>query len=98
MGRRETPGRARAKEKARARRAPKEKARGTAKGTGRPVRLTGGRARARARAQAQEHDRCEVFNVSLFRKLGDLGLLGVTVDEAWGGSGMDATAAVVAPP
>lgn len=46
--------------------------------------------------QAQEHDRREAFNVSLFRKLGDLGLLGVTVDETWGGSGMDATAAVIA--
>jgi isovaleryl-CoA dehydrogenase len=45
--------------------------------------------------QAEEFDREERFNVALFRKLGDLGLLGVTVDEAFGGSGFDATAAVI---
>ena len=36
------------------------------------------------------------MNVPLFRKLGDLGLLGITVKEEYGGSGMDATAAVIA--
>jgi isovaleryl-CoA dehydrogenase len=41
-------------------------------------------------------DREEKFNVNLFRKLGDLGLLGITVSEEYGGSGMDATAAVIA--
>lgn len=46
--------------------------------------------------QALEHDRTETFNIGLFRQLGDLGLLGITVDEAYGGSGMDATAAVIA--
>ncbi|MCB9538228.1 MAG: acyl-CoA dehydrogenase family protein [Myxococcales bacterium] len=46
--------------------------------------------------QAAAHDRDERFNQPLFRKLGDLGLLGVTVDERFGGSGMDATAAVIA--
>lgn len=46
--------------------------------------------------QAAEHDRAERFNLPLFRKLGELGLLGVTVDERWGGSGMDAVAAVIA--
>lgn len=46
--------------------------------------------------QAAEHDRSETFNVALFRKLGDLGLLGITVAERFGGSGMDATAAVIA--
>ena len=45
--------------------------------------------------QAEEHDRNEAFNVPLFRQLGELGLLGVTVDEAFGGSGFDATAAVI---
>merc|ERR1719451_175992 len=35
------------------------------------------------------------MNVPLFRKLGELGLLGVTVPEEYGGSGMDATAAVI---
>jgi isovaleryl-CoA dehydrogenase len=45
--------------------------------------------------QAHEHDRAETFNLPLFRRLGELGLLGITVDEAYGGSGMDATAAVI---
>ena len=46
--------------------------------------------------QAHEYDRKEQFNLPLFRKLGELGLLGVTVPEEFGGSGMDATAAVIA--
>lgn len=46
--------------------------------------------------QAIEHDRTETFNLELFRKLGELGLLGITVDERFGGSGMDAVAAVIA--
>lgn len=45
--------------------------------------------------QALEHDRKERFNTSLFRKLGELGLLGITVPTQYGGSGMDASAAVV---
>jgi isovaleryl-CoA dehydrogenase len=44
--------------------------------------------------QAAEHDRNETFNLSLFRKAGQLGLLGITVPEDYGGAGMDATAAV----
>jgi len=46
--------------------------------------------------QALEHHREEKFNLPLFRKLGDLGLLGITADPEHGGSGMDATAAVIA--
>lgn len=46
--------------------------------------------------QAAENDRTETFNLGLFKKLGDLGLLGITVPEAFGGSAMDATAAVIA--
>jgi isovaleryl-CoA dehydrogenase len=45
--------------------------------------------------QAAEHDRTESLNVALFRKLGDLGVLGITVPEKFGGSGMDAVAAVI---
>lgn len=45
--------------------------------------------------QALEHDRKEIFNLPLFRKLGDLGLLGITVSDQYGGSGMDALAAVI---
>lgn len=43
--------------------------------------------------QANEHDRKEKFNLPLFRKLGELGLLGITVPEEFGGSGLDASAA-----
>jgi isovaleryl-CoA dehydrogenase len=42
--------------------------------------------------QAHEYDRAEKFNLKLFKKLGDLGLLGLTVPEAYGGSGLDASA------
>ncbi|MBN1334453.1 MAG: acyl-CoA dehydrogenase family protein [Deltaproteobacteria bacterium] len=45
--------------------------------------------------QAEEQDRIGALNVPLFRRLGDLGLLGLTVPEPWGGAGMDATAAVI---
>ena len=45
--------------------------------------------------QAEAADHAERFNQPLFRKLGSLGLLGVTVPEAYGGSGMDPTAAVI---
>ena len=46
--------------------------------------------------QALEYNRTETFNVDLFRKLGDLGLLGITADVKYGGSGMDAVAACIA--
>lgn len=46
--------------------------------------------------QAAEYDRTESFNIPLFRKLGELGLLGITVPERFGGSGLDAVAAVIA--
>ncbi len=45
--------------------------------------------------QALECDRTETFNLPLFRSLGELGLLGVTVPEDQGGPGMDAVAAVI---
>jgi isovaleryl-CoA dehydrogenase len=43
--------------------------------------------------QRLEHDREEKFNHELFKKCGELGLLGVTTSVEYGGSGMDATAA-----
>ncbi len=46
--------------------------------------------------QAAAHDRSESFNLDLFRKLGTVGLLGITVPERFGGAGMDAVAAVIA--
>lgn len=45
--------------------------------------------------QAHQFDREEKFNLNLFRKLGELGLLGITVPEQFGGAGMDALAAVI---
>ena len=46
--------------------------------------------------QAAEYNRIEKFNVDLFRKLGTLGLLGITIPPEYGGSGMDAVASVIA--
>ena len=45
--------------------------------------------------QAEEYDEKGVLNVELFRSLGELGLLGITIPEEDGGAGMDATAAVI---
>jgi isovaleryl-CoA dehydrogenase len=45
--------------------------------------------------QALEYDREEKFNLNLFRKLGEYGLLGISVPEEYGGSGMDATAVAI---
>jgi isovaleryl-CoA dehydrogenase len=44
--------------------------------------------------QAGAHDRAEKFNLALFRQAGELGLLGVTIPERFGGAGLDALAAV----
>ena len=45
--------------------------------------------------QALEHDRHERFNVELFRRCGEMGLLGLTVAAEHGGGGMDPTAVVL---
>lgn len=45
--------------------------------------------------QAHEFDKKERFNLPLFRKLGELGLLGITVAEQYGGAGQDALAATI---
>jgi len=42
--------------------------------------------------QALEHDREEKFNIGLYKELGELGLLGLTVPAEYGGSDMDAAA------
>ncbi len=44
--------------------------------------------------QAAEHDRDETFNHALFRRVGELGFLGVTIPEEFGGAGLDAVFAV----
>lgn len=45
--------------------------------------------------QAAEHDASGTLNVALMRRMGDLGLLGITVPIQDGGAGMDAVAAVI---
>lgn len=52
-------------------------------------------AEAEVEPQAAEHDRTETFNVKLFRQLGELGLLGITAQEQFGGAGMDPLAACI---
>jgi isovaleryl-CoA dehydrogenase len=46
--------------------------------------------------QAAKHDALGTLNVPLFRQLGELGLLGITVPHEHGGAGMDTVAAVIA--
>jgi len=46
--------------------------------------------------QAAEFDAKGCMNVPLFRQLGEIGLLGITIPEEDGGSGMDSVAAVIA--
>ena len=45
--------------------------------------------------QALEYDQKEQFNLKLFKKLGSLGLLGITVDPQYNGSGMDALSVII---
>lgn len=45
--------------------------------------------------QAHEHDKHEKFNIELLKSMGDMGLLGITASEEFGGAGLDATAAVI---
>ncbi len=52
-------------------------------------------ARDRVEPQAHEHDISGTFNVDLLREVGSLGLLGVTIPDADGGAGMDATASCI---
>lgn len=52
--------------------------------------------KAEVEPQAMKFDRAEKFNLPLFRKLGELGLLGITVSQDYGGSGMDALSTVIA--
>ncbi|WP_322892738.1 MULTISPECIES: acyl-CoA dehydrogenase family protein [unclassified Yoonia] len=53
-------------------------------------------AQSRVKPMAAAIDRDNVFPAELWREMGDLGLLGVTVDEAYGGAGMTYLAHTVA--
>jgi isovaleryl-CoA dehydrogenase len=50
---------------------------------------------SRVEPQAMEHDQAAKLNTGLIAELGALGLLGVTIPDADGGAGMDATASVI---
>jgi isovaleryl-CoA dehydrogenase len=45
--------------------------------------------------QALLHDREEQFNLPLLRSMGELGLLGLSAEEKYGGAGLDATACAI---
>jgi isovaleryl-CoA dehydrogenase len=45
--------------------------------------------------QAMAHDEAGTLNAGLLRRLGELGLIGVTIPEKDGGAGLDATASVI---
>ena len=45
--------------------------------------------------QAFEHDRDEKFNLELLRSMGELGLLGISAPEDYGGAGLDAVACTI---
>jgi isovaleryl-CoA dehydrogenase len=49
----------------------------------------------RVEPQAMEHDESATLNTDLLRELGSLGLIGVTIPDADGGAGMDATASAI---
>ncbi|MGZ3787615.1 MAG: acyl-CoA dehydrogenase family protein [Bacteriovorax sp.] len=44
---------------------------------------------------ATKHDEEESFNMSAFKKMGELGVLGITADPEYGGAGMGAVAATI---
>ncbi|MDP7320264.1 MAG: acyl-CoA dehydrogenase family protein [Bacteriovoracaceae bacterium] len=44
---------------------------------------------------AEKHDHEETFNLDAFKKMGEIGLLGITADPKFGGSGLGATAATI---
>ncbi|MDA8594776.1 acyl-CoA dehydrogenase family protein [Euryarchaeota archaeon] len=45
--------------------------------------------------QALQHDREEKFNLPLLRSMGEMGLLGISAQEEYGGAGLDATACAI---
>ena len=53
-------------------------------------------AQAKIAPQAAEIDQSNEFPMELWQQMGEVGLLGITVPEEYGGSGMDAVAACVA--
>lgn len=52
-------------------------------------------AKEKVEPQAKDADIEGAFNRPLFEELGELGVMGITIPEEWGGVGMDATAATI---
>lgn len=44
---------------------------------------------------AEKHDNEESFNLNAFKKMGEIGVLGITADPQYGGAGLGATAATI---
>ena len=44
---------------------------------------------------AEKHDNDESFNIDAFKKMGEIGILGITADPEYGGAGLGATAATI---
>lgn len=44
---------------------------------------------------AEKHDKDQTFNIEAVKKMGELGLLGITADPQYGGAGLGATAATI---
>jgi len=44
---------------------------------------------------AEKHDNEESFNLNAFKKMGEIGVLGITADPKYGGAGLGATAATI---
>jgi isovaleryl-CoA dehydrogenase len=44
---------------------------------------------------AEKHDHDESFNINAFKKMAELGVLGITADPKYGGAGLGATAATI---
>lgn len=44
---------------------------------------------------AEKHDHDESFNINAFKKMGELGVLGITADPKYGGAGLGAMAATI---
>lgn len=45
--------------------------------------------------KAEHHDENESFNIEAFKKMGEIGVLGITADPKYGGAGLGATAATI---
>lgn len=52
-------------------------------------------ARKEIAPHAEKHDTEETFNIEAFRKMGELGVLGITADPEYGGAGMGCLAATI---